>query len=158
MGVYPMLYWLRSSFWICSNAWCSLSCLLPTSMTRPPVCFGQLLHVVVAAVAEAAVESAIGNQDHVADGVGLLRGFDGVLDPQAAALVFAVGKDDHCLASDFILQLLVSAEIDGVIQQRAPRRGRNWTATQSWRAATHTGIDLHLIKRAVRSCTLLVKS
>src|SRR5271165_772489 len=106
---------------------------------------GQPLHFIVAAVAESAVEAPVSNEDDVADRVSLLRGFDGVLDFQAASLVFAVGEDDHRLAPDFVLQLLVRAEINCVVKQRAARRGRNRSSAQSRRAAAKAGVELHFI-------------
>src|SRR5271165_3003837 len=107
--------------------------------------FRQLPHFGVAAVAESAVEAPVSNEDDVADRVSLLRGFDGLLDLQAASLVFAVGEDDHRLAPDFVLQLLVRAEINCVVKQRAARRGRNRSSAQSRRAAAKAGVELHFI-------------
>src|SRR5271166_6088962 len=98
---------------------------------------GQPLHFIVAAVAESAVEAPVSNEDDVADRVSLLRGFNSLLDLQTASLVFAVGEDDHRLAPDFVLQLLVRAEINCVVEQGTARvGGRNRSSAQSRRAAT----------------------
>src|SRR5271166_18431 len=109
---------------------------------------GQPLHFIVAAVAESAVEAPVSNEDDVADRVSLLRGFNSLLDLQTASLVFAVGENDHRLAPDFVLQLLVRAEINCVVKQRAARVGGwNWSSAQSRRAAAKAGVDLHLVQR-----------
>src|SRR5271165_802584 len=110
--------------------------------------FRQLPHFGVAAVAESAVEAPVSNEDDVADRVSLLRGFNSLLDLQTASLVFAVGENDHRLAPDFVLQLLVRAEINCVVKQRAARVGGwNWSSAQSRRAAAKAGVDLHLVQR-----------
>ena len=70
------------------------------------------------------------------------------MDLQAAALVFAVGEDDHRFAPDLVLQLLVRAQIDCVVEQGASRRGGNRPAAQSRRSTAHAGIDLHLVQGA----------
>ena len=55
------------------------------------------------------------------------RGLNRFVDGFAASLVLAVGEDDHRLASDLGLQLLVGGEIDGVVQQRsAGTRRTEW--------------------------------
>src|SRR5882757_8485198 len=61
--------------------------------------FGHALHVGVPGVAEAAVEAAVGDQDDVDDGVGLLGGLGGGLDGLLGALVASVGEEDENLAA-----------------------------------------------------------
>jgi len=70
-------------------------------------------------IAHAAVEAAVGDEQHVADGVGFLGGFDGIFDFEAATFVFSVGEQDHRLASDFVAEFVVRREIDGVIERGA---------------------------------------
>ena len=57
-----------------------------------PGFIGELLHLAIAGISSEAIETAIGNQQYVTDGVRLLGGFDGLGDLVLAALVFAVGK------------------------------------------------------------------
>src|SRR5580700_8490785 len=79
----------------------------------------QFLHV---AEAETLIPAAaIGDQNHVAHGIGLLRGLDGVADTQAAAFVLTVSEDDHGFAADFVPQLLVGGQINSVIKRGAAR-------------------------------------
>ncbi len=74
--------------------------------------FGEALHVGVAGVAhaEAAVKAAIGDEDDVDDGVGLLGGFGGGLEGFLGALVAAVGEHDEDLAAGFLAEFLVGCE------------------------------------------------
>src|SRR5712671_5198336 len=111
---------------------------------------GQLFHLEIAVKAAEAVEAAVGDEQHVADGIGLLRGFDGVLDLQTAALVFSVGEQDHRLAADFVAEFVVRGKIDGVIQRgaaRTRRRTRNWTLRANRTAGTTDSpiVDLGLV-------------
>src|SRR5581483_11651861 len=64
----------------------------------------KLAHIAFAGVAKSAIESAIGAQEDVDDGVGFLRGFDGVLKLQTTAFILSVGQDDHGFATDFFRQ------------------------------------------------------
>ena len=74
-------------------------------------------------IAAEAVETAVGDEQHVADGVGFLGGFDGVLYLESAAFVFSVGKQDHRLAADFVAEFVVRGEIDGIIERGAAGTG-----------------------------------
>ena len=76
--------------------------------------------------AAAAVETAVGDEQDVADGVGFLGGFDGISDLETAAFVFSIGEQDHRLAPDFVAEFVVRGEIDGVIERGAAlATGRN---------------------------------
>ena len=89
------------------------------------------------------VKAAIGNQQNINDGVGLLRGFDGALKLLHAALVFAIGKNDDGLAAGLLLQLLMRGTVDSVVEQRALRRARRHAA-----ATAGADIDLRLVHGA----------
>ncbi len=102
-----MLYWLRSSSWIWSNACAQFLLVVADFNDASTSFFGQLFHV--AKTKTLVPSAAIGDQNDVAHGVGLLRGLDSIADSQPAAFVLAIGKDDHGLATDFVLQLLVAA-------------------------------------------------
>ncbi len=82
---------------------------------------GKLLHLPVAGVAEAepGVEAAVGDQDDVDDGVGLLGGLGGGLEGLLRALLAAVGQHDDDLSSGFGAQLVVRGEVDGVVEMGA---------------------------------------
>src|SRR4051794_20175246 len=69
--------------------------------------FGQLLGRREPAVTPAAVEAAVGDQDYIDQGIGLLRGGYGFADFRAAALVLGVGQDDQGFAPGFLGQLFV---------------------------------------------------
>ena len=81
----------------------------------------KLLHLAVAGVAEAhaGIEAAVGDQDHVDNGVGLLRGLGGGFECLFRALLAAVGQHDDDFAAGFGAQLVVRGEIDGVIKMGA---------------------------------------
>src|SRR6266851_508134 len=79
--------------------------------------FGEALHVGVAGVAEAAVEAAVGDEDDVDDGVGLLGGLGCGLEGFLGALVAAVGEEDEDLAAGLLAKLVVGGEVDGVEEQ-----------------------------------------
>ena len=110
-------------------------------MTRPPVSAAKLLHFAIAGVSPKAVKAAIGDQQHIADGIRLLCRLDRVVDLELTALVFSVGEQDHGLASYFFRELIVGGQIDRVVEHRPfgswnctakvrlPLRGdrRNWT-------------------------------
>src|SRR5258708_1366670 len=83
--------------------------------------FGEALHVAFAAVAhaESAVEAAVGDEDDVDDGVGLLGGFRGRLEGLLRALVAAVGKEDEDLAAGLLVELVVGGEVDSVVEEGA---------------------------------------
>src|ERR1700760_493678 len=83
--------------------------------------FGETLHVGVAVVAhaEAAVEAAVGDEDDVDDGVGLLGGFGGGFEVFLRALVAAVGEHDEDLAAGLLAELVVGGEVDGVVEKGA---------------------------------------
>src|ERR1017187_7981923 len=108
----------------------------------------QLLHV---AEAEALVPAAaVGDQDHVAYGVGLLRRLDGVTDFQPAAFVLAVGEHHHGLASVFVPQLLIGSQINRVIKRGAARMrvGHRASAQANRTAASGASADLQLVECA----------
>ena len=111
-----MLYWLRSSFWIWSKAGFQLVLLVANFNDASAGRFRQLVHLGVATITKAAIESAIGDQNHIANRVGLLCRLNRILDSQTAALVFTIGKDDHRLAAHFVLQLLVGSKINRVVE------------------------------------------
>ena len=69
--------------------------------------------------AEAAVEAAVGDEDDVDDGVGLLGGFGGGLEGLLRALVAAVGEQDEDLAAGLLAELVVGGEVDGVEEEGA---------------------------------------
>src|SRR5580704_10251394 len=114
---------------------------------------GKLLHLGIARVEQrSAVESAVGDEQHVANYVCLLGGFNRVFNLEAAPLVFTVGQKNHRFAADFMAQLVVRGEINRVIKRRAARSGGG-TRNRALRAdrasaATHApGIDLGLVER-----------
>ena len=69
--------------------------------------------------AEATVKAAIGAEQHIDDGIGFLRGFDGILDFQLAAFVLAVGEQDHRLPPHFFGQHVVRGKINRVVEHCA---------------------------------------
>src|SRR5271154_4172250 len=78
---------------------------------------GQLLHIGNAGVATETIrKSAIRDEQNVADGVSLLRSFDGIFDLEPTALIFSVGKQDHRLPANFVAEFIVRCEIDRVIK------------------------------------------
>ena len=99
--------------------------------------FGEALHVGFAGVAEAAVEAAVGDEDDVDDGVGLLRGLGGGLEGLLRALVAAVGQEDEDLAAGFLAEFVVGGEVDGVEEERAAGG-----AVAGDRAGACAGVDL----------------
>ena len=114
-----MLYWLRSSCAIWSKASFSLSDLVAYINDAAAGLRRELLHFAIAGVSTETVKAAIGDQQHVADGIGLLRGFDRIIDLELAALIFSVGEQDHGFASDFLGELIVGGEIDRVVEYRS---------------------------------------
>src|ERR1700687_5034870 len=62
--------------------------------SAPGFC-GEVFYVAVATLATVAVETAVGAEQNINNGVGLLRGLDCVLDFVLAALVAAVSEQDH---------------------------------------------------------------
>ena len=84
---------------------------------------GELLHIAGAGVGEvdaeasSAVEAAVGDEDDVDDGVGLLCGFDGGLEGLLRALVAAVGEEDEDLAACLLAELFAGCEVDGVVEE-----------------------------------------
>ena len=84
-----------------------------------------MLHVAGAGVGEvdaeaaSAIEAAVGDEDDVDDGVGLLGGFDGGLEGLLGALVAAVGEQDEDLAAGLLAELVVGGEEDGVVEEGA---------------------------------------
>src|SRR6201989_3313563 len=85
------------------------------------VVFGETLHggVAVVAHAEAAVKAAVGDEDDVDDGVGLLGGFGGGFEVFLRALVAAVGEHDEDLAAGLLAELVVGGEVAGVVEEGA---------------------------------------
>ena len=78
---------------------------------------------------------AVGDEDGVDDGVGLLGGLGRGLEGLLRALVLAVGEDDEDLAAGLRLQLVVRGEVDGVVEQRAARvAGGEWAAANAGNA------------------------
>src|SRR5580658_10993444 len=75
---------------------------------------GKLTHFALAGVPQpvSTVEAAIGTEQHVDDGIGLLGGFDGVLDFELAAFVLTVGEQDHSFAANFLRQHVMRGEIN----------------------------------------------
>ena len=88
-------------------------------------CFGgEALHIACAGVGEvdaeaSAVEAAVGEEDDVDDGVGLLCCFSGGLEGLLRALVAAVGEEDEDLAACLLAELVVGCEVDGVVEEGA---------------------------------------
>src|SRR5437660_3540143 len=78
--------------------------------------FRELAHLAVAVI-PASIKAAVCHQDHVNDGIRLLRDLNGFVQACVAALVLAVGKQDHGLAADFVRQDLARSKIYGVVQQ-----------------------------------------
>jgi len=109
---------------------------------------GEFLHFGIARVADPAIETAIGDEEDIDDGVGFLGSFNCVLVTELAAVVFAVGQDDHGLAANLVGELVVGGQVDRVVEQRAAGiAGRNWAATQAReRAASAAGIDFGFVE------------
>ena len=90
-------------------------------MTRPPVSLGKFLHFAVTGISAESVEAAVGDQQHVADGIRLLCGFNGFRDLELAALIFPVRQQDHGLAPNFFRQLVVRGQVDRIVEHGAFR-------------------------------------
>ena len=110
---------------------------------------GEALHVAGAGVGEvdaeaSAVEAAVGDEDDVDDGVGLLGGFGGGLEGLLRALVAAVGEQDEDLAAGFLAELVVGGEVDGVEEQ-----GAAGVAVAGDGAGAGAGVDLGVVDGAL---------
>jgi hypothetical protein len=100
----------------------------------PAGLLGELLHLTST---EALVHAAVGDEQHVHHGIRPLGSLDGVADLQAAALVLAVGEQDHGLAADLARQLFIGGKIDGVVEQSAFRvADGDGTAAQAGQASS----------------------
>src|SRR5208283_5829761 len=97
--------------------------------------------------------STVGAEQHVDDAVRLLGGFDGVLNLQLAALVFAVGEQDHGFASDLLRQFVVRGQVDRIVKQCAfgSADGGNGAAAQSGYSASTAarGVDAGRVERSL---------
>ena len=100
--------------------------------------FGETFHVGVAGVAhaEAAIEAAVGDEDDVDYGVGLLSGFGGGLEIFLRALIAAVGEENENLAAGLLTELVVCGQIDGVVKE-----GAAGAAVAGDGARAGTGVD-----------------
>src|SRR5271157_1852582 len=115
----------------------------------------QFPHLRIAVVAEAAthtVESAVGNEQYVADRIRFLGRFNGIFNLQTAAFILSVGKQDHRLASDFMTEFVVRGEIDGIVERGAAGTGRgarNGTLGThgASRTADSAGVNSRLVER-----------
>src|ERR1700723_3384348 len=133
-----MLYWLRSSAAIWSKASLSFWKLLPTLISRPPVWSVSFFFLSPSAAvphASGAVESAVSAEQHIDNGIRFLRGFNGPLDGELAALIFAIGEQDHRFAPSLFGQHVVPGKIDRIVEQRAARvAGRDGSASDPGRS------------------------
>ncbi len=107
---------------------------------------GKALHVAIAGVghAEAAVEAAVGDEDDVDDGVGLLGSFGGGFEILLRALVAAIGEEDEDLAASLLTELVVGGEVDGVVEQ-----GAAGGAVAGDGAGACAGVDLGAVNGAL---------
>jgi len=114
---------------------------------------GELIHVDDAVIEGIThVIGAVGDEDHIDDGVGFLCGFGGGLEGFLRALVAAVGEKDDDLASSFDTKLVMRGEVDGVEEQRtAGIACRKWAAADAGDAGAGAGrVDRCLVDGALQ--------
>src|SRR5208282_2043465 len=116
----------------------------------------EFFHRGIAAIAHAAIETAVRDEQHVADGIGLLRRFDGIFDLEAAAFIFSIGEQDHRLASNFVAEFVMGSEIHGIIKRSAALAGRGarnrpLRANRAARATESARVDLGCVERMPKS-------
>ncbi len=140
---------MRSSSWIWLKASSSFLAVVADVDDAAAGVVGELFHVAGAGVGEvdaeaaSAVEAAVGDEDDVDDGVGLLGGLGGGLEGLLRALIAAVGEQDEDLAAGLLAELVVGGEVDGVEEQ-----GAAGVAVAGDGAGAGAGVDLGLVHGA----------
>ena len=81
----------------------------------------ELLHLAVATEshAQAGVKAAVGDEDDVDDGVGLLGSLGSSLQGFLRALFATVGEHDEDLATSFLAEFVMGSKVDGVVEKCA---------------------------------------
>src|SRR5580700_6872867 len=119
-----------------------------------PGLLGKLFHFTFAAVTHAGrtVESAVGAEQHVDNGIRFLGGFNGPLDGELAALIFAIGEQDHRFAPSLFGQHVVPGKIDRIVEQRAARvAGRDGSASDPGRSKiSSANVDFGFVQRRLQ--------